>query len=106
MVKRLQSHFGTPGHERFTVAMDYAQTSLDCCAINDSINYDTSLWRLQNFGKKELTVPLTCCELMNKFEENSHLDPIPINITLCQSVELEDFQRSRHLEVSYNIMIW
>jgi Tetraspanin family len=71
MVKILQGSYGVPGHEQYTVALDFAQTYLDCCAINDSINYDTSFWRLQKLGKKELTVPLTCCALINKYEENS-----------------------------------
>lgn len=101
MVKILQGSYGVPGFEQYTVAMDFAQTYLDCCAINDSINYDTSLWRLQKFGKKELTVPLTCCALINKFEDKSYLDPIPINETLCQSVEPMDFQKGRHIEVSF-----
>lgn len=101
MVKVLQGSYGVPGMEQYTVAMDFAQTFLDCCAINDSINYDTSLWRLQKFGKKELTVPVTCCALMNKFEENSYLDPIAVNETLCQSLEPRDFQKGRHLEVSF-----
>lgn len=101
MVKVLQGSYGVPGMEQYTIAMDFAQTYLDCCAINDSINYDTSLWRLQKFGKKELTVPVTCCALMNKFEANSYLDPIAVNETLCQSLEPTVFQKGRHLEVSF-----
>lgn len=97
MVKILQGKYGVPGFEKYTVAMDFAQTLLNCCAINDSINYDTSLWRLQKFGKKELTVPLTCCVLVNKSEENSYLDPHPFNESLCQSVEPNEFQKYRHL---------
>jgi Tetraspanin family len=123
MVKILQGSYGVPGLEQYSVALDFAQTYLDCCAINDSINYDTSLWRLQKFGKKELTVPLTCCALMNKFEENScensckvecsqiiflfntlDLDPIAINETLCQSLEMQDFQKSRHVVVNHQIL--
>jgi hypothetical protein len=70
----------------------------DCCAINDSINYDTSLWRLQSFGKKELSVPLTCCTLINKFEPLSYLDPVPVNLTMCQSVDSNEFLKNRHSE--------
>lgn len=84
MVRTLQGSYGVPGFEQYSIALDFAvitfssnirsrdsfenhsqQTYLDCCAINDSINYDTSLWRLQKFGKKELTVPLTCCALVS-----------------------------------------
>lgn len=98
MVKVLQEIYGVPGFESYTNAFDFAQTYLDCCGINDSINYDLSLWRLQKMGKKLLTVPLTCCYLVNKFEKKSYLDPIPVNETLCQSIEPQDFQRSRHSE--------
>ncbi|KAL7012074.1 hypothetical protein ACKWTF_014616 [Chironomus riparius] len=98
MVRILQGTYGVPNHEQWTIAMDYAQTFLDCCAINDSINYDTSLWRLQKLGRDDLSVPLTCCKLMNKFEENSYLDPVPVNMTLCQSIQPQDFQKARHLE--------
>lgn len=99
MVKLLQGNYGVPGHEQFTVAFDLAQTLLECCGVNTSINYDTSLWKLQGYGKKELSVPLTCCKLMNKFEINSYLDPQPINLTQCQSLEREEFEKSRHLDV-------
>lgn len=81
--------------------MDFAQTVFDCCAINTSINYDTSLWRLQKFGKKELSIPITCCELMNKYEHLSYLDPKPVNLTQCQSLDTKEFEKSRHLDVSY-----
>ena len=37
---------------------------------------------------------------MNKFEQHSYLDPAPINFTLCQSVDPNEFQKSRHSEVS------
>ena len=81
--------------------MDLAQTAFDCCAINTSINYDTSLWKLQSFGKSELSVPLTCCHLMNKFEPQSYLDPHPINISQCQSLEESEYEKARHLEVGF-----
>jgi hypothetical protein len=100
MVRILQGNYGVPNHEQWTIAMDYAQTFLDCCAINDSINYDTSLWRLQKLGREDLSVPITCCKLMNKYEENSYLDPLPVNMTLCQSIQPQDFLIARHLEVS------
>lgn len=35
MVKIMQGSYGVPGSEHYTVAMDFAQTYLDCCAIND-----------------------------------------------------------------------
>jgi hypothetical protein len=53
-----------------------------------------------------LTVPLTCCKLMNKFETSSYLDPNPINITLCQSLDPNDFQKSRHTEVRIILSVY
>ncbi|XP_053670444.1 CD151 antigen [Anopheles nili] len=107
MVKALQASYGVPGHEQFTSAMDLAQTIFECCAINTSINYDTSLWKLQSFGNKELTVPITCCKLENRFEFTAYLDPIAINITLCQALQTQDYEKSRHLDgCLHKIELW
>ncbi|XP_052861344.1 CD151 antigen [Anopheles cruzii] len=107
MVKALQGSYGVPGHEQFTAAMDLAQTIFECCSINTSINYDTSLWKLQSLGKKELTVPLTCCKLENRFEFSAYLDPIPINSTLCQALQAHDYEKSRHLDgCLHKIEVW
>lgn len=100
MVKALQGSYGVPGHEQFTAAMDLAQTIFECCAINTAINYDTALWKLQSLGKKELTVPLTCCKLQNRYEYGAYLDPIPRNLTLCQALQPHDYEGNRHLDVS------
>jgi hypothetical protein len=88
MVKSLQGKYGVPGEEQFKAAIDLVQTVFECCAINTSINYDTSLWKLQNFRRKELTVPLTCCKLLNRNEYSAYLDPQPLNVTQCQSVQI------------------
>lgn len=101
MVKALQGSYGVPDHEQFTAAMDLAQTIFECCAINTAINYDTSLWKLQSLGKKELTVPLTCCRLQNRYEFSAYLDPIPMNLTLCQALQPHDYEGNRHLDVGF-----
>ncbi|XP_058458271.1 CD151 antigen-like isoform X3 [Malaya genurostris] len=107
MVKALQGSYGVPDHEQFTAAMDLAQTIFECCAINTAINYDTSLWKLQSLGKKELTVPLTCCKLQNRYEFSAYLDPIPTNLTLCQALQSHDYESSRHLDgCLHKIEIW
>ncbi|ETN57759.1 tetraspanin [Anopheles darlingi] len=107
MVKALQGSYGVPGHEQFTAAMDLAQTIFECCAINTSINYDTSLWKLQSLGKKELTVPITCCKLQNRYEFSAYLDPIPVNATLCQALQVNDYEKSRHLDgCLHKIEVW
>ncbi|XP_053687450.1 CD151 antigen [Sabethes cyaneus] len=107
MVKALQGSYGVPGYEQFTAAMDLAQTIFECCAVNTAINYDTSLWKLQSLGKKELTVPLTCCRLQNRYEFSAYLDPIPTNLTLCQALQPHDYEASRHLDgCLHKIEVW
>lgn len=81
--------------------MDLAQTKFNCCAINSNINYDTSLWKLQEFGLKEWPVPLTCCYLENRNEPNAFLDPRPVNITICESLQRHDYENARHTDVSH-----
>lgn len=100
MVKSLQRNYGLSGQEQFTAAMDYAQTKFQCCAINNNINYDLSLWRLQKLGQSDWTVPLTCCHLNNRSKYQSYLDPQPINSTQCQSLQREVYAMGRHLDVS------
>ncbi|KAG4066566.1 hypothetical protein HA402_007202 [Bradysia odoriphaga] len=98
MVKALQGTYGVPGKEQLTAAMDLAQTVFKCCAMNNNINYDTSLWRLQEYGQRDWVVPLTCCHLANRHDSGSYLDPIPINLTVCQSLERHEYDKSRHTE--------
>lgn len=100
MVKALQGGYGVPGREQLTAAIDLTQTHFECCAINSNINYDTSMWRLQSYGQKDWTVPLTCCQLENRQDVGAYLDPKPRNMSLCQSLQSEDYSMSRHMEVS------
>lgn len=105
MVKSLQRNYGISGQEQFTAAMDYAQTKFECCAINNNINYDLSLWRLQKLGQPDWTVPLTCCHLNNRNRYQSYLDPHPRNLTQCQSLQREVYAFGRHLDVSFFIIL-
>jgi Tetraspanin family len=98
LVKALQGQYGISGQEQFTTAMDLAQTQFECCAINSAINYDTSLWKLQALGQKDLTVPLTCCKLANRAEAKAYLDPKPANLTQCQALQPHEYEKSRHLD--------
>lgn len=100
MVKALQGGYGVPGREQLTAAIDLTQTQFECCAINSNINYDTSMWRLQSYGPKDWTVPLTCCQLSNREEVDSYLDPKPRNMSGCQALQTEEYSSSRHLDVS------
>lgn len=38
---------------------------------------------------------------MNKYEHLSYLDPKPVNLTQCQSLDTKEFEKSRHLDVSF-----
>lgn len=98
MVRALTGQYGIPGHEQFTSAIDLVQTQFHCCGISSDINYDTSYWQLQEYSRKDLVVPLTCCVLDNSAdEEHAYLDPRPSNLTLCQSLQRTDYSKARHL---------
>lgn len=100
MERALQGSYGVPGREQLTIAMDLAQTQFNCCGINGNVNYDTSLWRLQGYGQRDWTVPLTCCQLIDQGIAGSHLDPQPVNFTMCQSLERHEYDQARHKDVS------
>ncbi|XP_020816011.1 uncharacterized protein LOC110190045 [Drosophila serrata] len=96
MVRSLQSNYGVPGQELFTNAMDLAQVHFGCCGMRSSLDYDTSLWRLQSYGQRSWSVPLSCCVLENTPNPLAYLDPKPANESLCQSIERLSYERERH----------
>lgn len=98
MVKVLQGSYGVPGKEQLTAAIDMAQTKFECCAINSNINYDTSLWRLQGYGQRDWPVPQTCCYLTNRLDANAYLDPKPVNLSSCQSLQRHVYAQARHTD--------
>lgn len=98
MVKALQRNYGVPGQEQFTNAMDLAQTRFGCCGMRSSLDYDTSLWRLQSYGQRNWPVPLSCCVLANAPQPLAFLDPKPANETQCQALERSVYERERYTE--------
>lgn len=70
-----------------------------CCGINGSSNYGTSWWRLQEVGRRELVVPLSCCTLNNVNQTDSFLNPEPANLTFCQALNPAEHQYARHTTV-------
>ncbi|XP_002138589.2 tetraspanin-8 [Drosophila pseudoobscura] len=98
MVKSLQTYYGVPGQEQFTNAMDLAQTRFGCCGMKSSLDYDTSLWRLQSYGQTNWPVPLSCCVLENAPQPLAYLDPKPANESQCQSLEHLSYERERYTE--------
>ncbi|XP_026669391.1 CD82 antigen-like isoform X1 [Ceratina calcarata] len=96
LVRALQRSYAVPGREQFTAALDLAQTTFGCCGINGSSNYGTSWWRLQEVGRRELVVPLSCCALNNANQTDSFLNPEPANLTLCQTLNPAEHQYARH----------
>lgn len=75
-----------------------------CCGINGSSNYGTSWWRLQEVGRRELVVPLSCCTLNNVNQTDSFLNPEPANLTLCQALNPAEHQYARHTTVRISLM--
>ncbi|XP_012255719.1 CD82 antigen-like [Athalia rosae] len=98
LVRALQRSYAVPGKEQFTAALDLAQTSFSCCGINGSSNYGTSWWRLQEVGRRDLVVPLSCCTLNNTLQFDSFLNPEPTNLTLCQTLNPAEHQHARHTQ--------
>ncbi|KAH8354074.1 hypothetical protein KR084_004737 [Drosophila pseudotakahashii] len=98
MVRSLQSNYGVPGQEQFTNAVDLAQTQFGCCGMRSSLDYDTSLWRLQGYGQRNWPVPLSCCVLGNAAQPMAFLDPKPANESMCQSLERLSYERERNTE--------
>nr|XP_016933597.1 uncharacterized protein LOC108012682 [Drosophila suzukii] len=98
MVRSLQVNYGVPGQEQFTNAMDLAQARFGCCGMKTSLDYDTSLWRLQGYGQRNWPVPLSCCVLENSEHPLSFLDPKPANESMCQSLERLSYERERNTE--------
>lgn len=97
----------------FTAAMDLAQTKVkkkcfsyaaflstsiflpflcdqfECCGIDSPADYYKSVWHLQQLnGPLHSQVARTCCLLQNKHESQAHINPRPVNETLCQSLDL------------------
>ncbi|XP_022900199.1 tetraspanin-18B [Onthophagus taurus] len=95
LTKSLQRSYGVAGQEQFTAAIDLAQTLFKCCGIQSSIEYETSVWRLQSLGPS-LNVPLTCCKLENTENIYAYLNPKPLNGTLCQFLDKDLQQGFRH----------
>ncbi|XP_045461051.1 CD151 antigen [Harmonia axyridis] len=97
LTKSVQGRFGKESEEEFTAAVDLAQTMFQCCGIESANEYDTSLWRLQSLSHS-LAVPLTCCKLSNFNDTKSYLNPIPMNTSLCQALEVSRHEKYRHLK--------
>ncbi|XP_041447750.1 uncharacterized protein LOC111074462 [Drosophila obscura] len=98
MIKSLQTFYGVPGQEQYTNAMDLAQTRFGCCGMKSSLEYDTSLWRLQSYGQTNWPVPLSCCVLENASQPLAYLDPKPANESQCQSLDHLSYERERYTE--------
>jgi hypothetical protein len=60
-----------------------------------------SWWRLRELGQADLFVPRSCCFLSDAADDSeAFLDPHPLNMSLCQSVDQDLYQMARHTEVS------
>ncbi|XP_034946633.1 CD82 antigen-like [Chelonus insularis] len=97
LVRALQRNYGLPGREQFTAALDLAQTTYSCCGINGSNNYGTSWWRLQEIGRRDLIVPLTCC-VLNSTGSDSFLNPVAKDLEACQALNPARHQHARHTQ--------
>lgn len=58
------------------------------------------MWRLQRLGGFEATVARTCCHLRNTFDDHAHINPRPVNESMCQSTDVRFHQSYRYRKVS------
>ncbi|KAK8751903.1 hypothetical protein OTU49_010983 [Cherax quadricarinatus] len=94
LTNRLKAHYAAPGHETFTLAVDYVQYQLQCCGVGGPGDWAGSLWYVEGVGGRGREVPLTCCTLHPG--PSAHINPSPINVTLCQSTSTVSHQVARH----------
>jgi hypothetical protein len=57
----------------------------ECCGIDGPKDYEKSVWRAQKMNGPNSNVSRTCCLLQNKLEDQAHINPRPVNDSLCQS---------------------
>lgn len=99
LAESLQRAYGVPGKEQFTAAVDLAQTIFQCCGMSGAVDYDVSWWRLRELGQPDLFVPRSCCLLSNAPDDlKAFLDPHPLNMSACQSLDQSLYQMARHTE--------
>lgn len=72
----------------------------ECCGVVSGNDFSTSLWNLKHFAAPNLTVPISCCYLDHN-STKSFLDPIPIDLSLCQDISIEKYHNYRHYEVKF-----
>ncbi|XP_045112702.1 CD151 antigen-like isoform X3 [Portunus trituberculatus] len=94
LTERLKAHYAAPGHETFTLAVDYVQYQLQCCGVGGPEDWKESTWFLEGVGGTGRVVPLTCCSL--HLAPAAYVNPKPLNTTLCQSDEPIAQQIARH----------
>ncbi|XP_071531043.1 CD151 antigen-like isoform X2 [Panulirus ornatus] len=94
LTDRLKAHYAAPGHETFTLAVDYVQYQLQCCGVRGPGDWAESMWYYEGVGGPGRVVPLTCCTLHPAHA--AHINPRPINATLCQSTQSLSNQVARY----------
>ncbi|KAI5733136.1 hypothetical protein M8J76_008103 [Diaphorina citri] len=70
----------------------------ECCGINSGKDFMTSWWRLRELAAPNLLVPLSCCHPDPKNPDQSFLDPQPLNETLCQDKQPDNYILARYTE--------
>jgi hypothetical protein len=74
----------------------------ECCGIDGPKDYEKSVWRAQRMNGPNSNVSRTCCLLQNKLEDQAHINPRPVNDSLCQSSNSVENRVFRNQDVSYN----
>ncbi|XP_054263745.1 CD151 antigen-like [Macrosteles quadrilineatus] len=94
-----QRTYGVPGREQYTAAIDLVQTQLQCCGVESGNDFTASWWRLRELAPASLVVPLSCCVQQHPV---AFLDPRPVNTSLCQHEDVEQYRLARSVEGCFN----
>merc|ERR1719192_283399 len=79
VTRKLKNHFGV--EEDLTQAINYVQNKFHCCGVVSPSDYSQSVWR----SDSTLSLPLTCCTLLNSQSADGWEVPQPENIYDCQA---------------------
>lgn len=107
---RLVADYGREGNNLFTMAMDYTQYKFTCCGIESPKDYQDSLndrWRWKDVGPSsntKLSVPRTCCRLLNYQAYLAWKAPQPENHSSCQSTHVEQYAPHRYSQGCFERM--
>ncbi|CAG0905358.1 unnamed protein product [Darwinula stevensoni] len=76
--------------------LDFAQFKFQCCGMDGPGDWEGSAWKKEGLGGSGMQVPYTCCA--HDPTPMGYLNPMPKNVTFCQSTDAAKYSVSRYLQ--------